>query len=80
MRSLGMIGLVLALLVVGVLVQKQMRHGVGAVSAVPVASPAPGAAGAPVSTVRAQSEQIQQQVRQQLDAATQPRPMPVDAN
>lgn len=73
MRSLGLIGLVLALLVVGVLVKKQMDRSI---ALAPVVAPA---AHAPAPTVRAQSEQIQQQVRQQLDAAAQPRPMPDDA-
>lgn len=72
MRSLGLIGLVLALLIVGVLVKKQMSSSL---AVVPVVAPAPGA---PASTVRAQSEQIQQQVREQLEAATQARPMPDD--
>ena len=73
MRSLGLIGLVLALLIAGVLVKKQMGSG----SAVaPAVAPSPGT---PAPTVRAQSEQIQQQVRQQLDAAAQARPMPDDA-
>ncbi len=73
MRSLGLIGLVLALLVVGVLVKKQMSSNL---AVVPVAAPAPGT---PAPNARAQSEQIQQQVRQQLDAAAQARPMPDDA-
>ena len=71
MRSLGLIGLVLALLIVGVLVKKQMNSVVP-----PVAAPQ---SGAPAPTVRAQSQQIQQQVREQLDAATQARPLPDDA-
>ena len=73
MRSLGLIGLVLALLVVGVLVKKQMS-GNSVVS--PVVAPAPGT---PPPSVRAQSEQLQQQVRQQRDAAAQARPMPDEA-
>ncbi|MDM0041093.1 hypothetical protein QTH89_02930 [Variovorax sp. J22G21] len=70
MRSLGLIGLVLALLIVGVLVKKQMN------SVVPAAAPQ---SGAPAPTARAQSQQIQQQVREQVDAAMQARPLPDDA-
>ena len=72
MRSLGLIGLVLALLIVGVLVKKQMSSSL---AVVPVVAPAPDA---PVPNVRVQSEQIQQQVREQLDAASKARPMPDD--
>ena len=70
MRSLGLVGLVLALLVVGVLVKKQMS------SVVPAAA---SQSGAPAPTARAQSQQIQQQVREQVDAAVQARPLPDDA-
>ncbi|MGJ7496259.1 hypothetical protein ACSFA8_14375 [Variovorax sp. RT4R15] len=70
MRSLGLIGLVLALLIVGVLVKKQMN------SVAPAAAPQ---SGAPAPAVRAQSQQIQQQVREQVDAAMQARPLPDDA-
>ncbi|RZL64532.1 MAG: hypothetical protein EOP81_08235 [Variovorax sp.] len=70
MRSLGLIGLVLALLVVGVLVKKQMT-----VVAPATAVPAGASQGA---DVRTQSQQIQQQVRESVDAAMQPRPMPDD--
>ena len=72
MRSLGLIGLVLALLIVGVLVKKQMSSSL---AVVPVVALAPDA---PVPNVRVQSEQIQQQVREQLDAASKARPMPDD--
>ncbi len=75
MRSLGLIGLVLALLVVGVLVKKQMAASVPMVAPAATAAPADAA----VPTVRAQSQQIQQQVREQLDAAAQARPMPDEA-
>jgi len=72
MRALSLIGLVLALAVVGLLVKKQL----GAV-APPTAASAPAS---PAPTVREQSQQIQQQVKQQLDAAmSQPRPLPDDA-
>jgi len=67
MRSFGLIGLVLALLIVGWLAKRQM----GAL----VAPPMP-ASSAPAASVRDQSQQIQQQIKQSLDAATQPRAMP----
>lgn len=63
MRGLGLIGLVIALAIVGLLVKKQM----GGVTSASPANPA------------AQSQQIQQQFKQSLDAAMQqPRPMPDD--
>ena len=73
MRSVGLIGLVLALVIVGVLVKRQL----GSV------------AGTPASDVRAPSSQpdqtlqpqeVQQQFKQSLDAAMQQaRPVPDDA-
>lgn len=74
MRVVGLIGLVLALLVVGVLVKKQL--GVAAALALPTGVSAP--AGAPAGDVRAQSRQLQEQIKQSLDAAQQRRPMPDD--
>ncbi|MEJ8853517.1 hypothetical protein WKW79_02995 [Variovorax robiniae] len=72
MRSLGLVGLVLALVIVGLLVKKQMN------TLMPAA--VPPVAGAPAPNVREQSQQIQQQVRQQVEAAMQqPRPLPDDA-
>lgn len=72
MRSLGLVGLVLALVIVGLLVKKQMN------TLMPAA--APPVSGAPAPNVREQSQQIQQQVRQQVEAAMQqPRPLPDDA-
>lgn len=71
MRSLGLIGLVLALLVVGLLVKKQMTPVAPAAMAPSTVSPG--------ANVRTQSEQIQQQVRESLDAAARARPVPDDA-
>jgi hypothetical protein len=69
MRALGWVGLVLALAIVGLLVKKQLG-GVVATSAGPVGQ---------ATDPRAQSQQIQQQFKQSLDAAVQqPRPMPDD--
>jgi hypothetical protein len=75
MRVLGLIGLVLALAIVGLLVKKQMSS-----IAAPALSSAPASAGsAPAGDARAKSQQIQQQFKQSLDAAMQQRP-PVDDN
>ena len=68
MRALGLIGLVLALVIVGLLVKKQMGSMVGA----------PAAADGRASV--SQPRQVQQQFQQSLDAAMQqPRPVPDDA-
>ena len=68
MRALGLIGLVLALAIVGLLVKKQLGS-----ACAPARPPAAG------SRAPAQSQQIQQQFKQSLDAAMQqPRPMPDD--
>lgn len=81
--GLGMIGLLLALVVVGFLMVKQMRV-VDEVLA-PVGSSAPGApqstpAGAsPSGNVAERSRQTQQQVREQLDQMMQQRPRDLDA-
>jgi hypothetical protein len=63
MRVLGLIGLVLVLVIVGLLVRKQT----GGVASAAAADPS------------AQSQQIQQQFKQSLDAAMQqPRPLTDD--
>ena len=74
MRLFGLLGLVLALLIVAVLVKKQFSS-----IALPSVPPVPGATAAPpAGTVRDQSQQIQQQVRQAVDAAVQRHPLPDD--
>lgn len=75
MRVIGLIGLVLALAIVGLLVKKQMSS-----IAAPALSSAPAPGGsAPAGDARAQSQQIQQQFKQSLDAAMQQRrPVPDD--
>ena len=87
MRAMfGLIGLVVALAVVGVLVKKQLSA-----SRAPLVLPAPagavpaGEVGAgapalpPASTVRAQSQQMQEQIKQQMEGLMQQaRPMPED--
>ena len=69
--SFGLIGLLLALAIVGVLVKKQMSAM--RVSAPPALSAPADGASAP-QNVRQQSQQIQQQFKQQLDAAMQQAP------
>lgn len=69
MRTLGLIGLVLALVIVGLLVKKQM-------GGMAVGAPAAADGRAPVS----QPRQVQQQFQQSMDAAMQQaRPVPDDA-
>jgi O-antigen ligase len=67
MRVLGLIGLVLALAIVGLLVKRQMSS---------IAAPALSSA-TPQSP---QGQQIQQQFKQSLDAAMQQRPPASDDN
>ena len=67
MRALGLVGLVLALVIVGVLAKKQLGG---------MASPA----AAPGQAPPAQPRQVEQQFKQALDAAMQQsRPVPDDA-
>lgn len=79
MRVLGLIGLVLALAIVGLLVKKQLGAGRAMVPATAASAPADGASVA--TTVREQSQQIQQQYKQALDTALQQqqRTLPEDA-
>lgn len=77
MRIFGLIGLLVALVIVGLLVKKQFTT-----LAAPSLPPVPGATAAPVvsdGTVKSQSQQVQQQYKQAIDAAMQqPRQMPDD--
>lgn len=73
----GLIGLLLALALVAVLVKKQM--GATRVAVPPAVQGLPAPAEGAASTVRAQSQQVQQQVKQQMDALMQqPRSLPED--
>ena len=73
----GLIGLLLALAIVAVLVKKQM--GATRVAVPPAVQGLPAPAEGAASTVRAQSQQVQQQVKQQMDALMQqPRTLPED--
>ena len=75
----GLVGLVVALVLVGLLVKKQLastRVQVPALQTLPAAS-TPGSASP--DTVRAHSQQIQKQVQQQVEGLMQQaRPMPED--
>ena len=79
MRVLGLIGLVLALAIVGLLVKKQLGAGRATLPAAAASAPVDGASAA--TTVREQSQQIQQQYKQALDTALQQqqRTLPEDA-
>ena len=73
----GLIGLLLALALVAVLVKKQM--GATRVAVLPAVQGLPAPAEGAASSVRAQSQQVQQQVKQQMDALMQqPRTLPED--
>ena len=73
----GLIGLLLALALVAVLVKKQM--GATRVAVPPAVQGLPAPAEGAASTVRAQSQQVQQRVKQQMDALMQqPRTLPED--
>lgn len=84
MRAIfGVLSLLLVLMVVGLLVKKQLAANQQAIPA--LALPAPASSGTesapakPVGTVHEQSQQIQQQYKQAVDAALQQaRPVPDD--
>ncbi|HSV60739.1 MAG TPA: hypothetical protein VLJ19_17715 [Variovorax sp.] len=70
MRALGLVGMLAALLIVGLLVKKQLG----------AAAPAPGAAATPAAAATSNPRQTQEQFKQSLDAAMQaPRAMPDEA-
>ena len=77
--AFGLVGLVVALALVGVLVNKQLAATRAPVPAFQSASGTASPASAPASapTVREQSQQMQQQVKQQVEGLMQQaRPMP----
>ncbi|MGJ7541474.1 hypothetical protein [Variovorax sp. LT1R16] len=78
MRVFGLIGLVLALLIVGMLARKQMATPLAAVPGLPAPASSDGAP----ATVRGQTQQLQQDIQKSLDAAAQQqrRAMPEEAN
>ena len=79
--ALGIISLLLALAIVGLLAKKQLastRSAVPVLQLQPAADVVPGAGPASPATVRAQSQQVQQQVKQTVEGLLQARPMPDD--
>ena len=75
MRVLGLIGMVLALAIVGLLAKKQLSDGAMSASS-PAAAAAAAAGGGAAAGAALPPPQLQQQIRQSLDAAMQPRPLP----
>ena len=84
MRSIfGVLSLLLVLAVLGLLVKKQLASNQQAIPGLtllaPVSSGAESTPTKPVGTVQEQSQQIQQQYKQAIDAAMQQaRPVPDD--
>ena len=82
--ALGIISLLLALAIVGLLAKKQLSSTRSAVPVLPMQPAAdntpgtPNAAPAPPATVRAQSQQVQEQYKQAVEGLMQARPMPDD--
>ena len=74
----GILSLLIVLLIVGSLVKKQMAATTAPIPALQLPSAASGASSAPV-TQREQVQQLQQQIKQTLDAQMQARPMPEDS-
>jgi hypothetical protein len=73
----GLVGLVVALAVVGVVAKKQMSAMRAPVPALQTTAPASAPIGGGSGTVRDQSQQMQQQVKQQVESLMQQaRPMP----
>lgn len=84
MRGLfGLVGLLVALVIVGTLVRKQMT-AVRVITVPALETPANASASAPVNAssgpgnVAQQSQQMQQQIKQAVEGAMQARPMPDD--
>ncbi len=77
----GLVGLVVALAIVGVLAKKQLAATRTPVPSLQLPAASDGAASpAPTGTVREQSQQVQQQVKQQMEGLMQQaRPMPDDS-
>ena len=73
----GLVGLVVTVVIVMLLVNKQLTSGTKAT--VEQLQKSTGVTPTETATVRQQSQQIQQQYKQSLDAAMQPPPMPDDA-
>jgi len=80
MRAMfGLVGLVVVLAIVGLLAKKQLAATRAPVPALQTPTGAAGPASVPTGTVREQSQQMQQQVKQQVEGLMQQaRPMPED--
>ena len=80
--ALGIVSLLLALAVVGLLAKKQLsstRSALPVLPLPPAADVVPGAGPASPPTVRAQNQQVQQQVQKTVEGLMQQaRPMPDD--
>ena len=74
----GLVGLLVALLVVGSLVRKQMTTSILKETPVQAIAGLPTGSASATANVAQHSQQSQQQVKQALDAAFQARPMPDD--
>jgi len=72
----GLVGLLVVLAIMAVMVRKQLA-GTHQALPVPVQQSAP--ADGKAATVPVQGRQIEQQVKQQVQTLTQPRPMPDEA-
>jgi hypothetical protein len=72
----GIISLLLVLLIVGSLVKKQMAATTAPIPALQV--PGNAAPASAPGTQREQAQQIQQQIKQQVEALQAPRPLPED--
>ena len=81
MRAIfGIISLLLVLVIVGSLVKKQLSVQTAPLQNLPTPTSEPAAPNATAPTVREQSQQIQQQVKQAVEAQMQQaRPMPEDS-
>lgn len=73
MRMFGLIGLVLALVVVGLLAKQQLSR-----TAIAKQPAAPGVSAPAAVDAHTQAQQVQQQVKDALNAAAQARKMPDD--
>ncbi len=79
MRGLfGLVGLLVALAVVGLVIRQQMAASKLTTATMAVQAGLPQGAASTSGNVVQQSQQVQQQVKQAVDAAMQPRPMPDD--
>lgn len=74
----GLVGLLVALVIVGTLVRKQMTAVRVTVPALETPANVPANASPVPGNVDQQSQQIQQQIKQAVEGAMQARPMPDD--